>query len=457
MKALRSVRYASVLVLNVALLSACGAKAGDEKTRDLDSRLVVEGAACKVVYDVPSAWDSGFTGNVTLTNKGAAIGSWNLEWDFTGTQSVTSSWNGQATQSGSHVTVGAASWNGALASGADASFGFNGTFSGSNPSPTNFKLNGVACSGGTAQPPVTTPPPPPPVTPPPTTPPPATPPVSTPPASPSPSSCNLPAWQAGHNYVTGDQVLDNGNAYVATHDNPGYDPTISTWFWSPIACTGGTSGGGTSTGGGTGATGFTAIVSEATFNSMFPSRNGFYTYQGLVNAIGSFPAFANSGSSDTQKREAAAFLANMAHETGDLVFIEEVQKAAYCSPSASCPCAPGQEYYGRGPIQLSWNYNYCAAGAALGLPLQSDPGLVARDSKVAWQTGLWFWMTQTGAGSMTAHSAIVNGAGFGETIRTINGGLECNGNNTGEMQSRINYYTQFCSVLGVSPGNATGC
>ena len=68
------------------------------------------------------------------------------------------------------------------------------------------------------------------------------------------------AAHAGHSYVTGDQVLySNGNAYVATHDNPGYDPTISTWFWSPSTCSGGTAtGGGTSTGGGT--TGGTATA-----------------------------------------------------------------------------------------------------------------------------------------------------------------------------------------------------
>ena len=54
------------------------------------------------------------------------------------------------------------------------------------------------------------------------------------------------AWAAGTNYVTGSKVTYNGNGYVATHDNPGYDPTISTWFWSPdSSCAGGTTGDGT--------------------------------------------------------------------------------------------------------------------------------------------------------------------------------------------------------------------
>jgi chitinase len=58
---------------------------------------------------------------------------------------------------------------------------------------------------------------------------------------------------------------------------------------------------------------------------------------------------------------------------------------------------------------------------------------------------------------MTAHNAIVNDAGFGETIRTINGALECNGRNSDQVQSRVNSYLQFTSLLGVSPGNNLSC
>jgi hypothetical protein len=50
-------------------------------------------------------------------------------------------------------------------------------------------------------------------------------------------SCSASPWVAGHWYPTGSVVrYTNGNHYVATHDNPGYDPTISTWFWSPTNC-----------------------------------------------------------------------------------------------------------------------------------------------------------------------------------------------------------------------------
>ncbi|WNG47107.1 chitinase [Archangium minus] len=206
--------------------------------------------------------------------------------------------------------------------------------------------------------------------------------------------------------------------------------------------------------------GLGAILSESMFNTMFPGRNPFYSYSSLLAAASTFPSFATTGDTDTRKREVAAFLANVSHETGGLVYTEEINKSVMCDTSwgpPGCGCAPGKWYYGRGPIQLSWNGNYCAAGNALGLNLMNDPDLVARDANVAWRTGLWFWTTQTGAGSMTAHNAIVNGAGFGETIRTINGALECNGRNPAQVQSRINTYQHFTSLLGVSPGNNLGC
>ena len=58
---------------------------------------------------------------------------------------------------------------------------------------------------------------------------------------------------------------------------------------------------------------------------------------------------------------------------------------------------------------------------------------------------------------MTPHDAIVNGAGFGETIRAINGSIECNGGNPGQVQSRIDLYERITDVLGVEPGDNLSC
>ncbi|RKN11899.1 glycoside hydrolase family 19 protein [Streptomyces radicis] len=203
------------------------------------------------------------------------------------------------------------------------------------------------------------------------------------------------------------------------------------------------------------------VVSEAQFNQMFPNRNPFYTYSGLVQALNSYPGFANTGSETVRRQEAAAFLANVHHETGGLVHIVEQNQANYpnyCDWGQPYGCPAGQAaYYGRGPIQLSWNFNYKAAGDALGMDLLNNPWRVERESAVAWSTGLWYWNTQSGPGTMTPHNAMVNQAGFGHTIRAINGSLECDGRNPGTVQSRVSRYQQFTGILGVAPGGNLYC
>src|SRR5262249_10898821 len=94
--------------------------------------------------------------------------------------------------------------------------------------------------------------------------------------------------------------------------------------------------------------GLAAVVSETQFNQMFPGRNPFYTYQGLLGGAATLPAFAGTGDLAMRRREAAAFFANIAHETGGLVHITEIARPVLCSGSATpCGvCAPGKSYYG---------------------------------------------------------------------------------------------------------------
>ena len=212
--------------------------------------------------------------------------------------------------------------------------------------------------------------------------------------------------------------------------------------------------------------GFANVVSKGYFDSIFPlaSRHAVYTYEGLVAAAAGYPGFVNTGTLDTCRREAAAFLANVKRETGSLRYAEQIAKESYCSSRTGCTCDAtttdqSKWYYGRGAIQLSWNYNYCSAGAALGVDILSNPGLVATTPELAWKTAIWFWMTSGGAGSGTCHDAMTTGGGFGETIRTINGGQECNMGGYGSIAGvteRVDAYIQFASGLGVvSPGQPT--
>jgi predicted chitinase len=261
------------------------------------------------------------------------------------------------------------------------------------------------------------------------------------------------AWSASAVYTSGGQVSYNGRNYTARWWTQNERPGTSDVWTDQGACN--TGGGGEEPN----PSGF--VVTEAQFNQMFPNRNPFYSYSGLTAALSSYPAFANTGSTEVRKREAAAFLANVSHETGGLVYIKEVNEANYphyCDWNQPFGCPAGQAaYYGRGPIQLSWNYNYKAAGDALGIDLLNNPYLVEQNASVAWRTGLWYWNTQTGPGTMTPHNAIVNGHGFGETIRSINGAIECNGGNPAQVQSRINKFTQFTQILGTTTGSNLSC
>ncbi|MBQ1031980.1 glycoside hydrolase family 6 protein [Micromonospora sp. SD19] len=129
---------------------------------------------CDIAY-TSNDWQGGFTANITIKNVGDPLNGWTLGWTFpNSSQRVQQGWSATFTQSGSQVTARSLSYNGTLATGASTSIGFNGAWSGSNPKPTSFTLNGVVCNGGTTPP--TTPPPtdPPPTDPPPTDPPPTT-------------------------------------------------------------------------------------------------------------------------------------------------------------------------------------------------------------------------------------------------------------------------------------------
>lgn len=102
---------------------------------------------CQVSWQV-NQWGNGFTADVRITNRGASLSSWTLTWTFTGNQQVTNGWNAQISQSGQSVTARNATWNGSLPANGTVSFGFQATYSGSNPSPADFRLNGAACQVG---------------------------------------------------------------------------------------------------------------------------------------------------------------------------------------------------------------------------------------------------------------------------------------------------------------------
>lgn len=212
--------------------------------------------------------------------------------------------------------------------------------------------------------------------------------------------------------------------------------------------------------------GFGSLVTQQQFDSMFTGgRHALYqnAYANLVEAAKDprFALFARESSADDQKREIAAFLANVGHESGDLGYAEEIQSnckspgCVYCKDSGVYPCTAGQQYFGRGPMQLTWNDNYGAFSEFLGIgkaQLLTNPAKVSQDGALAWKAALWYWMEPS-----NAHKSFLSG-GFGDTIKAINGALECNGQNPAQVTSRRQRFQKFCQALGVSPGaKDTGC
>ncbi|KAA8535943.1 hypothetical protein F0562_028421 [Nyssa sinensis] len=234
----------------------------------------------------------------------------------------------------------------------------------------------------------------------------------------------------------------------------------------------------------------TNLITRSMFDDMLKHRNdvacparNFYTYDAFIAAAKSFPGFATTGVNTTRKREIAAFLGQTSHETtggwpsapdgpyawGYCLVREKGSPGNYCVPNAQWPCAKGRQYFGRGPIQISYNYNYGPAGRAIGVDLLNKPDLVATDPKVSFKTAIWFWMTANSP-KPSCHNVITGGwkpsaadkaagrvPGYGAITNIINGGLECGHGPDARVQDRIGFYRRYCDIIGVSYGDNLDC
>ena len=107
---------------------------------------VASAAGERATFVKTSDWGSGWEGRFTVTNGGTStISSWRVEFDLPAGTGVGSYWDALLTSSGNHHTFANREYNGSLAPGASASFGFIGTGPGS---PQNCRVNGLNCGGG---------------------------------------------------------------------------------------------------------------------------------------------------------------------------------------------------------------------------------------------------------------------------------------------------------------------
>jgi hypothetical protein len=101
---------------------------------------------CQVTYRV-NAWSGGFVGYVGVSGGDQPLHGWTVTWTWGGDQRITSAWNATVGSNGAAVTAVSMPYNGEVAANASTEFGVQGVFSASNPSPTNFAVNGVPCNG----------------------------------------------------------------------------------------------------------------------------------------------------------------------------------------------------------------------------------------------------------------------------------------------------------------------
>lgn len=126
---------------------------------------------------------------------------------------------------------------------------------------------------------------------------------------------------------------------------------------------------------------------------------------------------------------AAAFLAQVAHESVELQFVREIASgAAYDTGrlaerlgNTTAADGDGQRYKGRGLLQITGRANYAACGEALGLDLIATPELLERPEHAARSAG-WFWMCHglnalADKGAFDAITAVINGGQNGRDKR----------------------------------------
>jgi endoglucanase len=103
---------------------------------------------CHVTYATSSSWPGGFTASITINNTGTSpINGWTVTFRYNGDQKVTNAWGATASQSGATVTLTNVSYDGSIAPGGTLTgVGMQGTWGSSNAAPSNFTLNGAACS-----------------------------------------------------------------------------------------------------------------------------------------------------------------------------------------------------------------------------------------------------------------------------------------------------------------------
>jgi putative chitinase len=120
---------------------------------------------------------------------------------------------------------------------------------------------------------------------------------------------------------------------------------------------------------------------------------------------------------DSPQRQ-AAFLAQIAHESGELRYVEEIASGRdyECRVDlGNTEPGDGVRFKGRGLIQITGRDNYANCGRALGLDLLADPELLETPVN-ATRSAAWLW-------SKHGCNELADAGHFRQVTLRINGGI----------------------------------
>lgn len=152
----------------------------------------------------------------------------------------------------------------------------------------------------------------------------------------------------------------------------------------------------------------------------------------------------------------AAFLAQLAHESGELKFMEEIASGADYEGRAdlgNTQKGDGKRYKGRGPIQLTGRANYRKYGAKLALDLENNP-TIAATKEVGFRIAGLYWkdhglneLADKGSQIVNVTRTRQNGTTFVEQHPAFDAiTFKINGGFRGK-EERIKYYERAKKVL----------
>ncbi|MBC2899269.1 hypothetical protein CFC21_112119 [Triticum aestivum] len=212
---------------------------------------------------------------------------------------------------------------------------------------------------------------------------------------------------------------------------------------------------------GTGDQGLSSILSRDLFERLLLHRNdgaclarGFYTYDAFLAAAAAYPSFGTTRSTETRKREVAAFLGQTSHETtgGWATAPDGPYSWGYCFKQEKGNDTP-KSYC---ESKLEWPARYRGGPAQQPGPSGDKPNGVVQDRVVVLDDG-----TSKQAGVARCDHGSVDAAGrtpgYGVIVSIINGEIECGKGQSPEVVDRIGFYKRYCDVLGVGYGSNLDC